>query len=464
MIRFYNTLHRKSEEFTPMMPGEVKMYTCGPTVYNFAHIGNLRAYMFEDLLRRFLTFEKFSVTQVMNITDIDDKTIRRSMESGETLEVFTQRYTNSFYDDLDTLNIQRAHHYPKATEFISHMIEVIQTLVDKGFAYRVEDGSVFFKVSSFAEYGKLANLNPDQMRIGTRVINDEYEKEEARDFALWKGKKEGEGDIHWDSPWGKGRPGWHIECSAMAMHYLGAHFDIHCGGVDNIFPHHENEIAQSQAATGEPFVNYWLHNEHLLVDGEKMSKSANNFYTLRDLLDKGFSPEAIRYTLISTHYRQKLNFTFEKIKVSQKAINRLRELKRRLESVKSTTGETELLKTDDMLKKFSEFLSDDLNISGALGALFTWVNGIFSALDVNRISAESAKKALNALTKIDEVLGVLDLQGNEDSSEIDALIQQRTQARKDKNWALADEIRNKLQSMNIIIEDTPDGTIWKKGS
>ncbi|MFQ6610469.1 MAG: cysteine--tRNA ligase [Fidelibacterota bacterium] len=445
-----------------MTPGKVKMYTCGPTVYNFAHIGNLRAYMFEDLLRRFFSFEGYEVTQVMNITDIDDKTIRRSMESGETLQAFTSRYTDAFYEDVDTLNINRAHHYPKATEFIDHMISIIQKLMDKGHAYRTMDGSVFFKVSNFPEYGKLANLNPDQMRVGNRVENDEYEKEEARDFALWKGKKEGEGDIHWDSPWGRGRPGWHIECSVMGMHFLGNHFDIHCGGVDNIFPHHENEIAQSQAATGEPFVNYWLHNEHLLVDGEKMSKSANNFYTLPDLLEKGFSPESIRYTLLSTHYRQKLNFTFDKVKASQKAINRLRELKRRLENVKPSQGETTSIHTEELLRNFRETLSDDLNISGALGVLFTWVTSVFTALDDNRVSVESAKNAKEALFKIDSVLGIIEQKTAEDTSAIDDLIQQRTQARKDKNWAMADEIRNKLQEMNIIIEDTPDGTIWKK--
>ena len=463
MIRFHNTLHRKIEEFTPITPGQVKLYTCGPTVYNFAHIGNLRAYMFEDLLRRVLTFSGYEVIQVMNITDIDDKTIRRSMESGETLAEFTGQFTDFFFKDLDTLNIQRAHHYPKATEFIGHMIDVIQTLVAKGYAYRVEDGSVFFKVSGFDRYGKLANLNPAQMRLGARIENDEYEKEEVRDFALWKGKKEGEGNIHWDSPWGKGRPGWHIECSVMAMHYLGNHFDIHCGGVDNIFPHHENGIAQSEAATGETFVNYWLHNEHLLVDGEKMSKSAQNFYTLPDLLKKGFSPEAIRYTLLSTHYRQKLNFTFEKVKASQKAIYRLRELKRRLEIVESSTMETtETHHTDEMLDQFSEFLSDDLNISGALGAVFSWANGLFAALDAERVSGASAKTALDALTKIDDILGVIVERETQDSSEITALIRQRTQARKDKDWALADDIRNRLQSMNIIIEDTPEGTIWKR--
>ncbi len=462
MIRFYNTLHRKMEDFKPLHEGEVRLYTCGPTVYNYAHIGNLRAYMFEDLLRRFLTFRGYNVTHVMNITDIDDKTIRRSIESGETLENFTNHYTEAFFKDLDTLNILRAHHYPRATEFVPQMLEMVSALIEKGYAYKTEDGSVFFKVSRFKDYGRLANIKPDEMRAGSRVENDEYEKEEIRDFALWKGKKEDEGDIYWDSPWGEGRPGWHIECSVMSTHFLGNHFDIHCGGVDNIFPHHENEIAQSQAATGEPFVNYWLHNEHLLVDGQKMSKSAGNFYTLRDLLDKKLSPEAIRYTLMATHYRQKLNFTFEKVGASQKAINRLRELRRRLKLVNQAAGNSLSDETERMINDFQMNLDDDLNISGALGALFIWVNHLFSSLDKKEISGEGAAQALSALNRIDEVLGVVKEKDTSLTAIIDSLIKDRNAARKEKNWAKADQIRDKLLEMNIILEDTPEGTIWKK--
>ena len=462
MIHFYNTINRKLEIFTPLEDKKVKLYTCGPTVYNFAHIGNLRAYMFEDLLRRFLEFSGYDVHHVMNITDIDDKTIRRSMESGETLEIFTEKYTQAFFNDLDTLNIRRAHNYPRATEFITQMIDTIKVLIDKGFAYSSDDCSVFFKVSKFLAYGKLANINPDDMRVGSRVENDEYEKEEVRDFALWKGKKDGEGDIHWDSPWGRGRPGWHIECSVMSTHYLGSHFDIHCGGVDNIFPHHENEIAQSCAATGDAFVNYWLHNEHLLVDGQKMSKSENNFYTLRDLLDKGMSPEAIRYTLLITHYRQKLNFTFDKIKASQKAINRLRELNRRLNNISLESGEDISKMTNLMLQNFNDRLADDLNISGALGEVFIWVNKLFALIDKQKLSAESAQSGIKAFKKIDEILGVIELIDEPLSEDIDQLIVDRKQARADKNWALADEIRDKLDGLNIILEDTPQGTIWKK--
>ncbi|MBC8479033.1 MAG: cysteine--tRNA ligase, partial [FCB group bacterium] len=394
MIKFYNTLHRKNEVFKPLKEGEVTLYTCGPTVYDYAHIGNFRAYLFEDLLRRFLEFSGFKVTHVMNITDIDDKTIRRSIEEGKSLNAFTDVYIQAFFEDLDTLNIQRAHHYPRATEFVSQMIEMVNTLIEKGHAYKTEDGSVFFKISTFKDYGKLTNLKLEDLRTGSRVENDEYDKEEVRDFALWKGKKKGEGDVHWESPFGLGRPGWHIECSVMSTHYLGNHFDIHCGGVDNIFPHHENEIAQSCAATGEEFVNYWLHNEHLIVEGQKMSKSMNNFFTLRDLLDKKLTPEAIRYTLMSTHYRQKLNFTFADVSDSQKCINRLLELKRRLGLVESGDGDDLKESCEIVLQDFQKKLNDDLNISGALGVLFTWVNKIFSLLDKNTVSTSGASTAL----------------------------------------------------------------------
>ena len=461
-MKFYNTLHRKKEVFQPLEKGKVTLYTCGPTVYDYAHIGNFRAYIFEDLLRRFLEYSGYDVLQVMNITDIDDKTIRRSIEEKMSLEDFTDKYTSSFFEDVKTLKIIPAHHYPRATEFIPQMIETIKQLEDKGFTYTTEDGSVFFKISQFSEYGKLANLNPDQLKSGDRVEDDEYGKEEGRDFALWKGFKPQDGDVNWDSPWGKGRPGWHIECSVMSTHYLSNHFDIHCGGVDNIFPHHENEIAQSCAASGEGFVNYWLHNEHLLVDGQKMSKSMGNFYTLRDLLEKGFSPEALRYTLISTHYRSKLNFTFEKVKAAQKCINKLRELKRRLKKIDNEEDEVLNSETETMLSKFSEKLEDDLNISGALGELFIWVNYLFAELDNDKLDCCSAKGALSALRKIDSVLGVIDCANLEVDDIIHELIKDREKARSDKNWEKADEVRKQLDELGIVLDDTPEGTIWKR--
>ncbi len=464
-MKFYNTLHRKKEEFKPINKGKVFLYTCGPTVYDFAHIGNLRAFLFEDILRRYLEFSNYEVLHIMNITDIDDKTIRRSQEDNRSLIDFTDEFTQAFFDDLKVLNIFSAHHYPRATEFIPQMIEMIRKLEQSGFTYNTDDGSVFFKISKFSNYGKLANLNPDQLKSGERVAEDEYGKEEGRDFALWKGYKAEDGDVGWDSPWGKGRPGWHIECSAMSTYYLGQHFDIHCGGVDNIFPHHENEIAQSCAFSGEEFVNYWLHNEHLLVDGQKMSKSEGNFYTLRDLIEKKCSPSAIRYTLISTHYRSKLNFTFDKLDESQKCINKLRELKRRFDLIENgMVAEDGVNKTsvENMLSDFSEKLGDDLNISGSLGVLFTWVNEMFSGLDQNKIDYKYAQSALAALKKIDSILGVIYEDEEIESSEIIELIGKRNRARDDKDWDAADAIRKELDSLGVVLEDTPEGTIWKK--
>ena len=464
MIKFYNTKTRKREEFKPIEEGKVGLYTCGPTVYDFAHIGNFRAYIFEDLLRRFLSLSGFEVYHVMNITDIDDKTIRRSIEENKSLQDFTDEYVKSFHEDVATLRLLPAHEYPRATEFIPQMLDMVGKLEEKGFTYTTQDGSVFFKISEFEGYGSLAKLDPDQLRSGDRVENDEYGKEEGRDFALWKGHKDTESNISWESPWGKGRPGWHLECSAMSTHYLGNHFDIHCGGVDNIFPHHENEIAQSCAATGEEFVNYWLHNEHLLVESQKMSKSEGNFYTLRQLLEMGYSPESLRYTLISTHYRQKLNFTFDKIKSSQKCVNKLRELKRRALIIDAeANGEGVEKLSTDMLNKFQEKLGDDLNISGALGELFIWVKDIFSLLDNDNVSASGVATILSTLNAVDSVLCVInDTCDNEPSEEIDALIIARNDARANKDWAKADEIRAKLDEMNVVLEDTQSGTIWKR--
>ena len=468
-MKFYNTIRRKKEEFIPIKKGKVSLYTCGPTVYDYAHIGNLRAFLFEDILRRYLEFLNIEVLHIMNITDIDDKTIRKSQEEERSLIDFTNEYSEAFFQDLNTLNIFPAHHYPRATEFVSQMIEMIQKLESKGFTYAAEDGSVFFKISNFPEYGNLAHLDPNQLKSGERVADDEYAKEEGRDFALWKGWKKEDGEVYWDSPWGKGRPGWHIECSAMSTHYLGEHFDIHCGGVDNIFPHHENEIAQSCAATDKKFVNYWLHNEHLLVDGKKMSKSEGNFYKLRDLLEKKYSPEAIRYTLISTHYRAKLNFTFNKLENSQKCINKLRELKRRLLLIKKDQEiHSEELNgiisqsIKEMLHNFSKSLGNDLNISGALGDLFSWVNDMFGRLDKDQVSVQNAELSIKHLDKVDQVLGVIQVDKVNASNAIQDLIDKRNQARKDNAWDLADSIRLELDNLGILLEDTPEGTIWKK--
>jgi len=462
MITFYNTLHRKKEKFIPIEKRKVGLYTCGPTVYNYAHVGNFRAYMFEDLLRRFLELSGFEVYHVMNITDIDDKTIKKANDEGVKLEAVTEKYTEIFHNDVETLNILPAHKYPKATEYVDKMIALILDLEEKGIAYKTKDGSVFFKISEYPDYGKLANINPESQKVGKRVENDEYGKDEARDFALWKAKKEEDGNIFWDSPWGEGRPGWHLECSVMSMDLLGSHFDIHCGGVDNIFPHHENEIAQSCAHKGGKFVNVWLHNKHLLVDGEKMSKSLGNFYKIPELIEEGYSPESIRYTLLSTHYRQELNFTFGKLKASQKAINRLRELQRRLQCVpESNEGDIDA-RCQKMVDDFQKSLAEDLNISGALGDLFTWVNEVFGILDNNQISKKSAECAIDAICRIDSILGVVECPDEELDCDIDDLIRKRNEARDSKDWGLADEIRGKLDELGVILEDTPNGTIWKK--
>ncbi len=308
MLRFYNTLSNRKEPFVPLYPGKVLIYTCGPTVYDYAHIGNFRSYIFEDLLRRYLKFKGYQVTQVMNITDVDDKIIRASKAAGQDIGEFTKKYISAFFEDLDALGIERAEFYPRATEHIPEMVELIKKLQQKGFTYTT-DGSIYFKLSSFPSYGKLSKIDLQGIKPGARMDLDEYEKEDVRDFVLWKGKKEGE--PYWKTELGPGRPGWHIECSAMSMHYLGESFDIHAGGVDLIFPHHENEIAQSEAATSRQFVRYWLHCRHLIVEGEKMSKSKGNYYTLRDLLGKGYQPLAVRYLLLSAHYRRQLNFTKE---------------------------------------------------------------------------------------------------------------------------------------------------------
>ena len=465
MIKFYNTIDRKKVDFTPMVDGKISLYTCGPTVYNFAHIGNFRAYIFEDLLRRTLEFCDYEVLHVMNLTDIDDKTINKANLEKIPLKEFTDKYIAAFYEDVEALNILPAHHYPRATDFIDGMIDMIQDLESKGYTYTTEDGSVFFKISQYKDYGRLANLQVEDLLLGERVENDEYEKEEMRDFALWKSYKKEEGDIFWESPWGKGRPGWHIECSVMSTHYLGNHFDIHCGGVDNIFPHHENEIAQSCCATDEKFVNYWLHNEHLLVDNQKMSKSLGNFYTIRDLIEKGYTPQSIRYTLLSTHYRQKLNFTLDKLTNSQKSINKIKELKRRVKLITDDKIEGRDFKDESskMILDFSNCLKNDLNISGALGEMFIWINLVFKELDANNVSFAGSLLIVEALESIDRVLGILESENNiEQGDKIADLLEKRAEARRNKDWNFADKIREEIDALGYVVEDTDQGPIIKR--
>jgi cysteinyl-tRNA synthetase len=371
VLKLYNTLTRKKEKFVPIKEGTVSIYSCGPTVYDFPHLGNYRAYIASDVLKRYLIYSGFKVKHVMNITDVDDKTIRNSAKEKIPLKQFTSRYEKAFFEDIKQLNIMPADCYTKATEHIKDMIEIIEKLLKEGLAYKGADGSVYYKVSAFKGYGKLAHLAPDALKEGAsgRVNADEYTKEEARDFALWKAWTKDDGDVYWESPFGRGRPGWHIECSAMSMKYLGNHFDIHTGGVDLVFPHHQNEIAQSEGSSGEKFVNYWLHNEWLLVNGEKMSKSLGNFFTLRDVLGKGCSSVAVRYLLMSTHYRQQLNFTFEGINSADSAVKRLDEAVRKL---KSADGKGAAITTalKSAQSGFEKAMDDDLNISEALASIF----------------------------------------------------------------------------------------------
>lgn len=469
-IKFKNTLGNRIVEFKPLDDKKVGLYTCGPTVYDYAHIGNYRTYMFEDLLRRWLKYRGYDVTQVMNLTDVDDKTIRESNKQGLSLDDYTAKYKAAFFEDLDTLGIERAEVYPSATEHIDAMVALVKSLLDKGYAYRGADGSIYYSIAKFPEYGKLSGKRIDMNISGARISSDEYEKDQAADFALWKAWDKGDGDVYWETELGKGRPGWHIECSAMSSEYLGTTFDIHTGGEDNIFPHHENEIAQSEAASGEPFVKYWLHSAHLIVEGKKMSKSLGNFYTLRQLLDKGYDPLAVRYVLISTHYRQQLNFTFEGLDGAKSSIDRLREFETMLGALPE--GEINPAASELMQKAragFEDSLDDDLNISGALGAVFELVREINKLRDSGGLTSTDAEPILAFLRDFDAVTGLLPkiessarpvvLDGEEIT--IDRAIELRAEARANKDWPRADAIRDAIATAGYIIKDTPDGTTWR---
>ena len=456
--RFFNTYSRQIEDFRPLDPGgrRVKLYTCGPTVYNFAHIGNFRAYVFEDLLQRHLEARGFEVERVMNLTDVDDKTIRGCRQLGVRLADFTQKFKDAFFDDLGTLRVKRAQHFPAATDYVAQMIEMIRVLMEKEIAYQAEDKSLYFRLSKFPEYGRLAHLNLDELRPSGRVTSDEYEKENIGDFALWKAWDENDGDVKWDSPWGPGRPGWHIECSAMATALLGPEIDIHCGGVDNIFPHHEAEIAQSESVTGKKFVNYWLHCAHLMVDGQKMAKSAGNFYTLRDLLTKGWSGREIRYALITVNYRLPLNFTFDGLAGARSALGRIDEWGARLEEHGKAATESRHTKLAVQEKRFFECLDDDLNVSGAMGSLFDLIRESNRALDNNALSPHAARYLLECWQRINSVLG-FEHNTATPSPEVLALTDQRQTARANKEWAESDRLRDAIAALGWIVKDTKEG-------
>lgn len=462
-IRFYNTLTRSLEEFEPLEPGKVGVYTCGPTVYNYAHIGNFRAYVAQDLLKRHLQYRGFQVTHVMNLTDVEDKIIRTCRETGESRGSLTGRFIKAFFEDIDTLRIRRPDHTPAAADHIDGMVALIKVLTAQGHTYEV-NGSIYFRLSTFPGYGKLSRFNLEQLQAGAsgRIDADEYKTEDARDFALWKAYDEDDGDIAWETEIGKGRPGWHIECSVMSMKYLGDTFDIHCGGEDLIFPHHENEIAQSECATGKPFVRYWIHNAYLIVEGRKMSKSLGNFFTLRDLIEAGHNPQAIRWVLIATHYRQPNNFSFEAVEAAHQSLNRIRDFRLRLRDVagKGTGLEQETAACEEA---FGQALDDDLNISAALGAVFDFIRDTNRIIDRNELSAEGARRAEALLDRLDAVTGIFPpLPGDGVPREILALVQERQQARRAKDFARADVLRNGLAQQGWVIEDTADGPRVKR--
>lgn len=481
MIRLHNTLSGNIEPFRPIQDRKVKLYTCGPTVYDFAHIGNFRAYMFEDLLKRFLQFMGYDVLHVMNITDLDDKTIKGSNEQGVSLNEYTDKYIKGFFDGLDILNIARADHYPRATENIQEMADMVKGLQEKGFAYE-KDGNYYFDISKFEDYGKLSKIDQEELRTGVRIDSDEYEKESVRDFALWKARKEGE--PYWDTTIGPGRPGWHIECSVMSAKYLGDTFDIHCGGVDNIFPHHENEIAQSEAFTGKKFVNYWLHCQHLIRDGEKMSKSRGNIITVEELIeDHQADPRAIRMLLLSTHYRKMLNFTFEALDQAKASLERIHNFLFELSNARLEDGETPEANAlaENMLEDFTNGLSEDLNISMALSALFEMIRKANGLLSQGKILKKDAEIFASAIGSVNRVLAVVSFPtpsiaglkaGAEATSGMNGTlfvlekedmdkINQREKARSEKNFELADQIRDELFLKGILLEDTKDGVRWK---
>jgi cysteinyl-tRNA synthetase len=475
-IQVYNTLSGKVEPFVPLKPGVVHMYTCGPTVYDFAHIGNFRTFIFQDVLRRFLKLRGFKLTHVMNLTDVDDRIIANAAAAGIGIREYTEKYVRAFFDDCRTLSVESPEHWIRATENIDSMVALIQKLQKKTYTYDSE-GSIYYRIGKFKDYGKLSKIDLSGIQAGARVDNDRYEKESARDFALWKAPKTGE--HFWETAIGPGRPGWHIECSAMAMKFLGETIDIHTGGIDLAFPHHENEIAQSEAATGKPFVRYWLHAEHLLVEGEKMSKSAGNFFTLRDLFGKGYKPSALRFALASVPYRRQLNFTFDGLQQATSSVERLRNFAARLKNEKFPAGKQKGM-AERIAKASGDFdagLSDDLNTAQALAAMFDFVREANIAMDKGEFRAGEVKAAQEFLTIFDKVFAVLEDNDTDklkalgydtgadtaSDGEIEKLVAERQSARQRRDFAASDRIRKQLSDRGIILEDTKDGSVrWKR--
>ena len=459
-LQFYNSLKREKEIFQPIEKGKVGLYTCGPTVYDYAHIGNFRTFMFEDLLKRWLLHLRYDVKHVMNITDVDDKTIKKAKQMKVSLSRITDKYTQYFMEDLTWLKMIPADIYPTATESIPKMISMIERLLEKGFAYREDNGSVYFNISSFPNYGKLTQINISAQRTGDRIMEDEYDKDAPQDFALWKGWKEEDGEVVWDAPWGRGRPGWHIECSAMSSESLGDHFDIHCGGIDNMFPHHENEIAQSQCATDQPFVNYWLHSEFLMVDSGKMSKSLGNFYQISALKELGFTAESIRYQLLAGHYRSKITFSIDKKHEGDKVVQRLSDFYNRLQKMNANESSTGSM--PEAYFKFRDRMNDDLDSPQALAIFFDWMKTVNGKIDKNVITDSELGEAWEFLVAFDSVFGFIQNQDFEIPNKINLLLNKRQKARDEENWVESDLIREHLKEKGWMVEDTPDGQYIKK--
>lgn len=458
-FKFFDSLENRPVLFKPINHNQVLLYTCGPTVYNYAHIGNFRTYMFEDILKRSLIYFGYGVKHVMNITDIDDKTIKGALEKKVSLKEFTEVYTKAFFEDLEALKIIKADFLPKATEYISEMIAMIQTLIEKKHAYKGPDGSVYFSLSSFPNYGKLSHLEKKSLVVGAsaRVLADEYDKQSPSDFVLWKSyDQERDGNIYWDSPFGLGRPGWHIECSAMASEILGKTIDIHCGGVDNMFPHHENEIAQCEACYNIPFSRYWLHSQHLLVEGKKMSKSLGNFFTLRDLMSKGYDARAIRYVLLSGHYKMPLNFTLEGLDAAKGALCRVDSMIDRLKANHDDLSE-HVIDLTSYMNLFEEAILDDLNTPQALSAFFEMIRAVNAGIDKEGISKKEADRILALFEKIDQVFGFIFAQEQKIPDFIIALAEKRREAKKNKNFQESDRLRQEIKDLGFVLEDTPQG-------
>ena len=457
-MKIFNSISGKKETFKPIKKGRVSLYTCGPTVYDFAHIGNYRTFLFEDLLKRVLLAKGYTVKHIMNITDVDDKTINKCNDLNIDLKDFTNNYSEIFFEEIKALNILPADCYPKATDYIDKMIEIIDVLLKNRFAYKNKSGDVYFSVDSFPDYGQLVKIDSNNLKQTERILSDDYDIEDARDFALWKSYKKSDGNIFWESPWGKGRPGWHIECSAMSIELLGNHFDIHCGGIDNKFPHHENEIAQSVCYSGSKFVNYWMHSEFLLVEGEKMSKSKGNFYRLNDIVKAGISIEEFRFIILSSHYRSKIDFSLKKAYDAKLAIGRIAELKNKL-SFYNSHDSAEFPEEKD---RFFKALEDDLDSPKAIAIFFEWIKKINRKISIDKVNPIEIKKSLNFISFFDSIFNFLSKNIELTPEKLEKLLIKRDIARKNKDWKEADILRDEIYSLGWIISDSVDGPQLKK--